>query len=480
MTAKKAPKEPKRPEKPPPPPTTVLEEFWRGFVGRGIRPFSLWFYCIFVPVALVQVFDLASMISSEYSGYINSLCVFVAVWTVPFERVANFLLGLGNLRDCLADVVPHLPGLVPYLPGMLPHILPNLWQIAPAVGPLAPYLKFLITRPKFLAKALPLLVPRMELMLKYNVIDLLGANFERMEDLHYEKLEMILPDLMRDLPVLAPHFHIIAPYIVEIAERADVLFPVVPLLLPHIDECKQHLWWLVPFADVPGFQEFLVYLDELVGSIDEFAVYGPDLLPFIPKIRSQIPILVENLDTLLPLMGAAVDHMDPLVYWLSAYMPVANRFGLLNKPMLLNCSVPALGLLPSVPERYRTFVPPKEPCDASLVGFSFPVVRRCRHSNVHYYVLALDGKYVGELRFSVLFALHQQVVLGKLKDHAPQFPEKESWLLWGGKCNVEQRRMALEKYFRLVMHNSTVVQSHEFKLFCETRLPENLQAVLIT
>lgn len=465
MSKKKAPKPPKPAAKPPAKPTTLSEDFFNALVGRGLRPFSVWFGAIFLPLLLLLCWGTGNRSSTV------GLCVAVWLWTVPLDKIAWFLLGLGNVRECLADVLPHAGGLVPYLPEMLWVILPNLWAMLPAFGPLAPYLKFLIQRPAFLAKALPLMAPRIELMLQYNMIELLGANFERMQDIHYEKLEMILPDLMRDLPLLAPDFHVIAPFIVEIAERADVLFPVVQLLLPHIDECEPHLWWLVPFADVPGFQDFLVYLDVLVSSIDEFAIYGPELLPYIPKIRAQIPILVENLDSLLPLMGDAVDHMDPLVYWLSAYMPLANRLGLLNKPTLLHLSLPALGLLPNVPERHRTFVTPKEHILDPVQGFALPLVRLCKHSRVHYYVLAHDGKYLGEVRYSTLLKLHEGVVQPRLASTTP-FPPK------GRRPDVEVRRQELETYLVRVLNDRSITSSQDFKLLLQTSFPEALQQEL--
>lgn len=292
---KKAPKQPKRVEVPPPPKTTV-DEIVDVIVGRGLRPLSLWFAAILLPGVLTVLI----IVPLEWTlTAVVSLCGLM-FWTVPFDQLARFLINIGNLRECLADCAPYAPGMLPYLPEMLRVMIPNIFKLAPAAGPLAPYLKYLLKYPDFVAKALPILVPKIDLMLRYNMIEQLGPQFKYMDRRHLDKLEIILQPMMDDLENLAPYFHIIAPHIVEISLRADKLFPVINYLLPHAEDMKQHIWWLIPFADVDGFEEFMPHLDRLAPHIDEFAPYGPDLLPYMAKMKKHIPILLDNVESLLP------------------------------------------------------------------------------------------------------------------------------------------------------------------------------------
>ena len=292
---REAPKQPPRPIEVIPP-KTPFEEVWGAVVGKGIRPFSLWFAAVFLPATLTLVI----IPLDGYEYIFTILFSWICLWTVPYEKLAKILVDIGNIRECLADCLPLIPGLFPYLPGLAKAIIPNIFKIAPAAGSLAPYLKYLLKYPDFVAKALPILIPKIDLMLQFNMIEQIGPHFKYMDRRHYDKLEIILQDLVDDLENLAPYFHIIAPHIVEISLRADKLFPVVHYLLPHAEEMQQHIWWLIPFADVPGFEEFMPHLDKLAPHIDEFAPYGPDLLPFVGKMRKHIPILVENAETLLP------------------------------------------------------------------------------------------------------------------------------------------------------------------------------------
>jgi hypothetical protein len=291
---KKAPTQPKRVEleeeiKVP----SLKTDFIKAVTGKGIRPLNLWFALIGLPTLITLTYFYESLM-------IVGLVIFLWFWTIPFEKIAKILIDIGNLRECLADCAPFVPGLLPFLPDLARVMIPNLFVIAPAAGTLAPYLKYLLPYPAFVAKALPILLPKLDLMLKYNMIEQIGPQFKFMDQRHFSKLEIILQDLVDDLENLAPYFHIIAPHIVEISLRADKLFPVVHYLLPHAESMQQHIWWLIPFADIDGFEEFMPYLDKLAPHIDEFAPYGPELLPYVGKMKKHIPILIENVDTLLP------------------------------------------------------------------------------------------------------------------------------------------------------------------------------------
>ena len=298
---KRAPKPPKKVE-PPPPPKTALEEVVDAFVGRGVRPLSLWLALILVPGLLIDwiVFSEVQATGRNTQYYFRLALMAFCFWTVPFDQVAGVLIDVGKLRECLADCAPLMPGLAPYLPELLPILARNIFQIAPIAGTLAPYLKDMLKYPDFVAKSLPLLISKLPLVIKYNIVEQLGPHFKYMDRRHIDKLDLIFPDLIGQLDELAPYFHIIAPHIVEIALRADKLFPVIHYLLPHAEDMQHHIWWLVPFADVDGFEEFMPQLDKLAPHIDEFAIYGPELLPYVGKMKQHLPILIENIDSLLP------------------------------------------------------------------------------------------------------------------------------------------------------------------------------------
>jgi hypothetical protein len=283
--------------RPPPKPVqfvpsrTPIEKVVDAFVGRGVRPVSNWLVYVLGPMCMMAMFA---------SGNVLLLLLAICAWTAPMEVVASFLVDLGKIRESLADCVPLLPGIAPYAPEMLRVLIPNAFKLAPGAGTLAPYLKYLLRYPEFAAKSLPHLVPKFDVMLKFNMIEQIGPAFAEMDMRHYSKLEKILPDMMAQLDKLAPYFHIIAPHVVEISLRADKLFPYIDYMLPHAETMKDHIWWLIPFADIEGVEEFMPYLDDLAPFIDDFAPYGLELLPYVSKIRKHIPILIENAETLVP------------------------------------------------------------------------------------------------------------------------------------------------------------------------------------
>lgn len=295
---KKAPKQPKR-EEIPLPPKTASDEVIDALVGRGVRPLSLWIALIVVPGLVLDWLALET-VDQTIRFYYRVVVIGFCLWTVPYDKVAGILIDIGKIRECLADCAPLMPGLFPYLPTLLPILGRNIFQVAPIAGTLAPYLKDMLKYPDFVAKSLPLLITKLPIVVKYNIIEQLGPHFKYMDRRHIDKLDLIFKDLIDQLDELAPYFHIIAPHIVEIALRADKLFPVIHYLLPHAEDMQQHIWWLIPFADIDGFDEFMPYLDKLAPHIDDFAVYAQELLPYVGKMKKHIPILIENVDSLLP------------------------------------------------------------------------------------------------------------------------------------------------------------------------------------
>lgn len=461
-----APEQPERPKRIPPAPS-LWSDIRDALVGRGVRPFSLWFAAVVLP----------SMVALLMTGpQAAALVAILWAWTVPYEFVANLVTDLGKVRQCLADTLPLLPGVLPYLPEMAVALGPNLHRALPAIGSLAPYLKYLMKYPAFMARALPILMQKIEIMIEYDMINLLGPNFEYMDQRHYDKLESILQDLVDDLEVLAPQFHIIAPHIVEISLRADRLFPVIHYILPYAEEMKDHIWWLVPFADVEGFEEFMPYLDKLAPHIDEFAPYGPKLLPYIGKMRRHIPIIIDNIDTLLPKLGEASEHMDPLVYWLSDLLPLANALGILRSKLLLSAGMPLVRSLPRVPagEMLRPLNMTPEPAPGVQVPVSprklvtqrvirIPKFHVYRETGVVYYVIHVNDCYAGEYRYSSLRKLDKFMSSSMGITKLPRFPGKLLFnSIESNRPNLEQRRAELQEYVQWVWSEPDIVSREEF------------------
>ena len=480
-----APSKKKPAPKPPPkeilviPPRTPSEQVFDALVGRGIRPLSLWASSLFVPGLLLLGFG-------PETGYETTILVLMLLiwgWTVPWERIASILIDVRNIRESLADCAPLIPGMLPYVPEMARVIVPNAVKLAPAFGTLAPYLKYLLKYPEFAAKSLPLLVPKFDIMMKYNMIEQLGPSFPHLDMRHYSKLEKILPDMMAKLELLAPYFHIIAPHVVEISLRADRLFPHIEYMLPHAETMKDHIWWLIPFADIDGFELFMPHLDELAPMIDDLAPYGPDLLPYFAKMRKHIPILIENAPTLLPQLCDVVDQMDPLVYWLGDLLPLANSIGVLKSQLLLRAGLPFLGLLPKVPPRKRTRIPKKKNASAYRREEAKRVISVPRThigvDQVVYYVVEVDGRYSGEFRYSALRILHEFAQkTPDLDEPLPEFPAKSTFSL--SNSQIEDRRVLLEDYLQCVLAEPKIVKTKEFTEFVQEHRKWDAQLPLLT
>jgi len=303
----------------------ALKQSWDALVGRGLRPFNLWVLVILVPFFLAWYFlHLPTL-----------LFVLPCVWTVPWESIAKLVTDLGKLRECLADCAPFLPGLIPYFPQLIPPLILNIHRIAPFAGDIAPFIKDLLPYPQFVAKALPKLLTRIEIM--GPMIGKFGPQFSKFDQRHFDKLEIVLDDMVMKCHLMIPHVDLLAPHLPEIALRADKLMPIVHYILPYAETMGDHIEWLIPYADMENFEEFMPMLDKLAPHIDEFAPFGRALLPHAlnPKVRKHIPILLENIDTVLPNLGATIDYLDPLIYWLSDLLPLANSVGLLRSRMLL-------------------------------------------------------------------------------------------------------------------------------------------------
>ena len=491
---------------------------WDALVGRGIRPYSLWLCAVGIPCTVTLHLAHADAGGGASGRRANGACatdadreslfalhVFFACvvgWTIPWDWVAGVLGDVGKLRECLADCAPYAPGLVPYLPQILPPIILNIHRVAPVAGSLAPYLKYLLPYPAFIAKALPHLIKKIELA--GPLIDQIGPKFKEMDARHFAKLELIIEDLVDQLEELLPHFHVIAPHIVEIALRADKLFPIVHYLIPHVNTMGHHIWWLIPFADVEGFEELVPYIDRLAPHIEEFAEFGPMLLPYMSKMRKHIPILLDNVDALLPQLGSAIDYIDPIVYWLADLLPLANSVGILRSKLLLRAGTPFARFLPSVPKSSSsssstpaapTGSPTGSPSESPTLEsdeelWRLNETRRMvsldkavrNVKGVNYYVLRINGRYSGEFRYSHLRELDETVVQPALREKftdgtrhriagrvaIPAFPPRRGVDNASPK-DVEARREALEKYLIFVFSEPDIVGTKAFVEFVRAR-----------
>jgi hypothetical protein len=476
-------------------PFSPKQALYDALLGKGLYPFSLWVFVIGIPVLVITYLKP----TNNYLVWIIAMAI--AQWTIPLESISKAASDLGKLRECLHECAPFAPGLVPYLPQLLPVLILNIHKVGPYSGDLAPFLKYLLPYPDFVTKALPILLRKIDLMAP--LIPEIGPQFAQMDRRHFSKIEIILPDLVDQIEELLPMFHIIQPHLVEISLRADRLFPVVHYLIPHAEKMGKHIGWLVPFADIENFEEFLPFIDRLAPYIDDFAPYGPQLLPYISKIRKHMPILLENIDGLAPNLGAVVNQMDPLVYWLSDLLPLANNLGLLRYKLVVQAGTPFARFLPAVPTTSlqstqqqqqqqqqqqlsitngnivnngnNTIIGPSEKEDIELFRLtttsrSIKLPRVNRFNGVDYYVLTVNDKYAGEFRYSHLremntLAEKMMTVDCKCK---PPFPGKHA-----GRPHtaafLEDRRVELERFVAWVFSEPDICSTRPFVAFIRLR-----------
>jgi len=228
-------------------------------LGRGLRPLKLWYLAVVAPLLVAHLFLSLPL----------GVLVALALWTVPYESAAKLIADLGKLRECLADCAPFMPGLVPYLPQLAPSLLLNLHRIAPFAGDIAPYLKDLLPYPGFVAKAMPKLLTRIEIM--GPMIGKFGPKFKNFDQRHFDKLELVLDDMVAKCHLMVPHVDLLAPFLPEIALRADKLMPIVQYILPYAETMGEHIEWLIPYADVENFEEFMPMVSVVVPMLDRFA-----------------------------------------------------------------------------------------------------------------------------------------------------------------------------------------------------------------
>jgi len=164
-----------------------------------------------------------------------------------------------------------------------------------------------------------------------------------------------------------------------------------------------------------------------------------------------------------------IDHLDPLVYWLSDMLPLANSIGVLRSKLLMKAGTPFLGLLPKVPPRKRTKVSKQ-----SVGQYRREEARRIitvpkthiTPESVVYYVVHVDDRYSGEFRYSSLRKLHELAQnTPDLDEPLPEFPARAMFTL--SNSDIEDRRVLLEDYLQFVFAEPKIVNTEEFKIFVQ-------------
>ena len=166
--------------------------------------------------------------------------------------------------------------------------------------------------------------------------------------------------------------------------------------------------------------------------------------------------------------------MDPLVYWLSDLLPLANSVGILRSTFLLKAGMPFLRFLPGVPPDAVT---PKMVLNSSTntdpAAFRKEEARRLIRiprshlvDGVVFYVMNMDGRYMGEFRYSSLRKLHSialNICNGLGINDIPSFPGKAPMGM--SEAQREERRLGLEKFLQFVMAEPAIVETDEFVEF---------------
>jgi len=169
--------------------------------------------------------------------------------------------------------------------------------------------------------------------------------------------------------------------------------------------------------------------------------------------------------------------MDPLVYWLSDLLPIANSMGILKSNFLLKAGMPFLRFLPSVPPSAVTPKPgatsaPDPTSSARAVADDFrmqesrKMIKLKTHdvNGVTNYIINVDGRYAGEFRYSALRKLYEMIKqMPDFKKQIPPFPGKA--MLGLSAAQLEERRKALEKFMQFVLAEPDIVETEEFIRF---------------
>lgn len=168
--------------------------------------------------------------------------------------------------------------------------------------------------------------------------------------------------------------------------------------------------------------------------------------------------------------------MDPLVYWLSDLLPLANSAGILKSKFLLKAGMPFLRFLPSVPASAVTPKPgnaaPDTASSAKAVAADFrmqesrKMIRLQPHNveGVINYIVTVDGRYAGEFRYSALRKLYEMIrKMPDFNKHLPPFPGKA--IMGLSDAQLEERRKALETFLQFVLSEPDIVETEEFIRF---------------
>jgi hypothetical protein len=449
--------------------TTVESVIWNALCGRGLRPYSLWLVTIGFPT-LVLFWNLRhdeSVLS--WSAWI--FAGLFATWTIPPETLGQAIIDVGKFRNALADIIPILPQIATKLPKLIAAAAPILPQLLPHLGTVAPHLPALLPHAEFLTRILPKLTSRIDDLIP--LVEKVGPKFKDFTPEHFEKLELIIDDVVERLDILAPHIDALLPIITDGILVAPKMLPHIEKVIPHLASLEKDLAWLLPFAEIEGVEEMLPYLDKIAPRIHELEPFAEIIGPQIGKLKKHLPLLANDLDVLLDVVPETIDHLDPLLYWFGDILPYASKMGILKSSTLLRATAPVMvRYLPAVPPP-RT---PARPAAGSRNMLTSPTYDRIvtvpRTRIVHgatYYVIEVDGRYAGEFRYRYVRELHLQIQDLLLTDsEAPEFPSR--WFVpYNAYLSIEDRRKKLERYLVYVMSDSKIVKTKAFEHFIKVR-----------
>lgn len=422
------------------------------------------------------------------------------LWVFPLDRMADMLIAASRIRAMIPDIIPHIPELIQMFPDLIP-VIPVIPALLPYISDIAPYVGDMLVHKKFLIKLFPKMVDKIDKVAP--LMKFIAPAFHKFDQRHLDKMESTLDQLVSQIDKIAPHVEILQPYMAEIVLQSDKLLPHMDLLLLYVHELKDHMHWMIDFAEVEGFDKMIHLLPELVPSIDLFAPVAPKLKDHLPLVMPHMEVLVKHIDSVGDSLPELADHIGPVLHNFSGAIPLASKMGLLDSKTLVGISPFFARQLPPVPSdvkvHYTTEIKeaPKvekgkkrrgpiskttttddlqniETVDIPKCGSRTVVKSNGQNEMTIFYQLFLNGKYHGEYRYSDFRKLHL-ALKAKFGDNFREkfniaeatFPKRTMTYVSSG--TQAHRRELLEKYMRLISNVPDLINSKEVRDFLKNR-----------
>ncbi len=371
----------------------------------------------------------------------------------PLQKIFRVILMFQDIFHHLPSSVPLIPKMAPWMPKMLP-IVPDI----------APHMDKLLVHKEFLAENVGVLLTRRELL--PDMVRLLAPTFPELTKEQLDVMHKLLPEFMLKLHLILPHAAILRPHLKEVVKHMEKLLPHMDVMLQYIDDLKDDLGWLLDFADLDDFDDLVRQMPLLAPHIHKFRPYAPKLKKNIKAMGPYMPEMIRNIDAMEPVLPDLIDHIDPLLSNLGPMLPLADKLGLLGSSTLMKLTPPIARILPPSgkedPTTYPLVAYTNENAITNWRSTSKDKVKIVEYHKCFtkisstpkiFYVVHVNGEYYGEFRYSDFHKLHEELKKAFGSDyryryfsHHVPFPSRST--------SGDQRKDMLEQYLQELIGSS--------------------------